>query len=161
MTPGHADLLALDDLPYLRASLARKVGGFVLVDHPVILSEFGEDGASKVIGLIDHHSDRHTYPNANPRIVEMTGSCSSLVAQELLNAGTQIPTELASLLLSVIALDTDSFRVGNGIDRKVAKRLLPESQWADEDLDVVIKRLDKEMSTAKKDLANFPVRSCT
>ena len=149
MENGHKDLLSLDDLPYHRDEVARRVGQFVLVDHPrvsllsmrstitdsfcssiplvrhLLVSQHiadaarlmrtdGKHGAEKVTGLIDHHRDEGSYPNANPRVVKMVASCSTLTANILLQAGSvqNLPTELVDLLLSVIALDSKAFSKG-------------------------------------------------
>ncbi len=49
----------------------------MLVDHPVPLSRWNE---AKLLGIIDHHSDRGVAPGAKVRIFEPVASCTTLVA---------------------------------------------------------------------------------
>lgn len=53
------------------------------------------------MSVIDHHVDRGTYPDAKPRVIEASGSCSTLVAREMLNhehEADEFPPELVDLL---------------------------------------------------------------
>jgi len=60
-----------------------------------------------VKSIIDHHADEGLYPDARPRIIEAVGSCATLIADILLNqAGIQLDTAAATLLLGTILLDT-------------------------------------------------------
>lgn len=83
----------------------------VLVDHNKI--EFGvADCIDNVSGIIDHHKDENLYLNADPRIIETTGSCSSLVMNYWaphLDDPTSIK-DVALLSLSAALIDTSNFR---------------------------------------------------
>lgn len=60
---------------------------------------------------MDHHLDRHVAPHANPRVVELSGSCTSLIARYMFDRldtikwkGVEamhgkLPTELVELML--------------------------------------------------------------
>lgn len=138
------------------------------------------------------------YPDAKPRVIEPSGSCSSLVVHEILdlwdkdtddlafegecinvsaihllgvvillmssyfipylqtnNANalkahpTDIPMELADLLLAVISLDTDDFHRGNGRDLHASKAVWRWSSFCggDEDRDKVMDRYVKVLES--------------
>lgn len=50
-----------------------------LVDHNVLQTSLFAPDRTHVAGVIDHHKDEGKYPHANPRVVEESGSCASLV----------------------------------------------------------------------------------
>jgi len=163
MKPGHADLLTLDEMPYHRAQVAKRIGAIVLVDHPVLHSSWGAEGASKVRGLIDHHQDRGSYPDANPRIVKMTASCSTLSASVLFDSYTykKMPMHLADLLFSVIALDSDAFSKGPvdlDLDRDISRKLLPMTTWKGQKLEKAARKISKSLKKARKDLDKLSIR---
>ncbi|KAL7268610.1 Exopolyphosphatase [Rhizina undulata] len=67
------DVLCLDDAPL--TSLPTKTP-LVLVDQntrPSTIPSF------PVTAIVDHHDDEHQFPTADPRIVEKSGSCASLI----------------------------------------------------------------------------------
>lgn len=71
------DLLFVEDLKELPVSAK-----FILVDHNSpqgYVKEYISKDQSKVLAVVDHHIDEGLYLNANPRIIESCGSCSSLV----------------------------------------------------------------------------------
>ncbi|CAE7061556.1 unnamed protein product [Rhizoctonia solani] len=186
MRRGHADILTIDELPLPPREIAPYIDGIYLVDHNRLRSDWGEAGAKVVKGVLDHHNDLGLYPDAKPRVIEPTGSCASLVVHEILQLWdkdkedqvydeqecvdkaalkkkqhpTDIPTELADLLLSVIALDTDDFHRGTGRDLHASKAVWRWSSFcgSGEDRDDVMDRLDKELGTAKKDLRHLNIR---
>ncbi|KAG8728669.1 hypothetical protein FRC12_021582, partial [Ceratobasidium sp. 428] len=146
MRRGHADILTIEELPLPPNELAPYIDSIYLVDHNRIRSDWGEAGAKAVKGVLDHHNDLGLYPDAKPRVVEASGSCASLVVHEILGLWdkddddvtfkgecinsvfapfkvhpTDIPAELADLLLAVIALDTDDFHRGNGHDLRASQ----------------------------------------
>jgi exopolyphosphatase len=81
---GH--LITLDDLPpmsEIEAQLQPENTKWILVDHNVLQGALGKIYASRVQGVIDHHDDEGKVPKdtgEEPRIVEKSGSCTSLVA---------------------------------------------------------------------------------
>lgn len=56
-----------------------------LVDHNDVDNAYIKDllnkGRVEIVGIIDHHVDAGKYLGSNPRIIEVCGSCSSLVAK--------------------------------------------------------------------------------
>lgn len=163
MSSGHRDLLTIDELPAHPSTLARKVQGIILVDHPVPLRAW--DGA-RVLSIFDHHSDRGAAPDAKPRIFEHVASCTTLVARQLLDeleklpAEYHLPHELLELILSAIAIDSDGLNPKKSVpvDVEVSRRVLARSNWHKEDLYDVMERLDAELGRAKKDLSHLSVR---
>lgn len=82
--PGH--LITLDDFPPL-ADIQNKLipenTRWILVDHNALQGQLGRIYSSRVAGVIDHHDDEGTVPQDTgdePRIIEKTGSCTSLIA---------------------------------------------------------------------------------
>jgi exopolyphosphatase len=161
MSPGHRDLLTIDELPSPAEELAKQIKGIVLVDHPVPLSVWNE---AKVLSIFDHHKDRGIAPDAKPRIFEGTASCTTIVAREMLNELEKLPEEyhmpheVVELILDAIALDSDGLQKATPEDRFTSRRLLKRSNWKNEKLLDVMEKLDEEMSKAKKDLESLGVR---
>jgi exopolyphosphatase len=79
-------LITLDDLPALsdiRSKLAPENTRWILVDHNALQGQLGKIYADRVVGVIDHHDDEGKVPadtGEEPRIIEKSGSCTSLVA---------------------------------------------------------------------------------
>ncbi|KAF2276447.1 DHH phosphoesterase [Westerdykella ornata] len=83
--PEH--LITLDDLPELaiiQKKLPPENTKWILVDHNALQGTLGQVYSSRVGGVIDHHEDEgkvaaETEPE--PRIIEKSGSCTSLVTE--------------------------------------------------------------------------------
>ncbi|BGP01807.1 hypothetical protein JCM10021v2_005513 [Rhodotorula toruloides] len=134
MSSGHRDLLTADELPIKPVDMGHRIKGIALVDHNVPRSDWSK---ARISAIIDHHEDRgFGNDTANPRIVERSGSCSSLVTRYVLDnlpgaekafpvppayemlesaaadgaAESQVraplPQELVELLLRTIAIDS-------------------------------------------------------
>ncbi|KAF2844945.1 exopolyphosphatase-like protein [Plenodomus tracheiphilus IPT5] len=79
-------LVTLDDLPALSEiefHLAPENTKWILVDHNKLQGQLGKVYSDHVAGIIDHHDDEGSIPSVaddEPRIIEKTGSCTSLVA---------------------------------------------------------------------------------
>ncbi|KAJ1032483.1 hypothetical protein NDA16_000507 [Ustilago loliicola] len=169
MNSGHRDLLTIDELPANPKEIAKKIGGIVLVDHPLPLSGWND---AKILGIIDHHADRGVAPHADPRIFEPVASCTTLVARQMLNELEAMPTppngpgeyhmphELLELILDAIAIDSDGLnpKKSTKTDADVSQRVLERSNWRNESLSEVMDRLDSELGKAKKDLSHLSVR---
>lgn len=161
MSPGHRDLLTIDELPIPAEKLAEEVQGIILVDHPEPLSVWK---SAKILTIFDHHKDRGVAPHAHPRIFEGTASCTTIVAREMLDEletleeEYHMPHEVVELIMDAIALDSDGLSKGTPEDVFTSRRLLKRSNWKKEKLLDVMQRLDDEMSKAKKNLENLNVR---
>ena len=92
----------------------------ILTDHNSLASNYSFLNPY-VTGIIDHHSDYHHHPTANPRIISVVGSCTSLIVNEWQKAiissqqqptstaealSTYLDPSFATLLLSPILIDT-------------------------------------------------------
>jgi exopolyphosphatase len=82
--PGH--LITLDDLPPLsdiQTKLVPENTQWVLVDHNALQGRLGKIYSERVAGVIDHHDDEGKVrkdTGDEPRIIEKSGSCTSLIA---------------------------------------------------------------------------------
>lgn len=163
MTPGHEDLLTMDELPEDPETLSRKLKGIVLVDHGVPLRKWSH---ANILSIIDHHKDRGTAPNAEPRIFEVAASCTTLVARLMLDELEKLPEEyhmpheLLELVLSAIAIDSGGLSSSKTTkaDVHTSKRILARSNWREQSLDNVMAKLDRQLSKAQKDIANLGLR---
>ena len=80
-------LVTLDDLPEANErSLDPEDTKFVLVDHNSLQGELGKKYAARVQGVIDHHEDEGrvcSETSHDPRVIEKSGSCTSLVVRTI------------------------------------------------------------------------------
>ncbi len=86
LTPD--DVLTLSELPAPAAedALRPEDTRWLLVDHNVMTGSlgraYGAGAGGRVVGCIDHHEDEGRLPrDADPRVVEKSGSCMSLVVE--------------------------------------------------------------------------------
>lgn len=83
--PEH--LITLDDLPDLsviQKELPPENTKWILVDHNALQGTLGQSYSARVGGVIDHHEDEGKVPaetEPEPRIIEKSGSCTSLVTE--------------------------------------------------------------------------------
>lgn len=163
MTPGHEDLLTMDELPEDPETLSKKLKGIVLVDHGVPLRKWSH---ANILSIIDHHKDRGTAPRAEPRIFQAVASCTTLVARlmldelEKLDHEYHMPHELLELVLSAIAIDSAGLTSDKTTkaDVETSKRILARSNWKRESLDDVMSSLDDQLSKAQKDIDHLDLR---
>ena len=128
------DLITLSDLPdmserslKLPASRTR----WILVDHNALTGELARSYSSAMVGCIDHHEDEHTIPKDcgdEPRVIERSGSCTSLIVDECMKRGfwNEEPNELAWLALGSILIDTQALTSAHKVtdhDIKAAESL--------------------------------------
>lgn len=163
MTPGHEDLLKLDEIPEDPETLGEKLRGIVLVDHGEPLRKWR---GANILSVFDHHADTGAAPDVEPRIFEKVASCTTLVARQMLDELEQLPEEyhmpheLLELILSAIAIDSGGLQddITTDADVEVSKRILKRSNWAKKKLDDVMEDLDDELSKAKKKLGHLGLR---
>ena len=78
------DLITLDDLGQIWDSLPAESTDWTLVDHNKFQGTLGEHYSDRVVGVIDHHEDEDKVrKDAQPRVLEKTGSCNSHVINYL------------------------------------------------------------------------------
>mmetsp|Transcript_31713 Transcript_31713/g.43989 ORF Transcript_31713/g.43989 Transcript_31713/m.43989 type:complete len:331 (-) Transcript_31713:98-1090(-) len=110
------DLCFVEDveLPVLKNE--GRLAGLVLVDHNR-LAAHQEDLTSSVVEVLDHHVDEKMYPgDAQTTIQVPCGSCSSLVAREILQRSPDLLAshDLTQLLRSAILMDTSALDRAQG-----------------------------------------------
>lgn len=150
---------------------------FALVDHNRLGQIFSmDDSTSQVVAVIDHHEDEGLYKDtANPRIIAPAGSCTSHVAAL---CPSEVPAELAALLLCGILIDTSGLKPSGKalqVDYDAAGFLVTKSTFAPSlppklltallddpksKTDAIyeapaIKALTKTLSTKKSDLSHL------
>lgn len=90
-------LITLDDLPS-QSRLLKSVR-WILVDHNKLQGDLGDQYASGVLGVIDHHEEENAVPQntgSEPRVIEKCGSCTSLVVRECKSAWDSISSSSLS-----------------------------------------------------------------
>lgn len=83
----------------------------VLVDHNELVNKSIEL-IDNVTGIVDHHVDSNLYMNANPRIVKVTGSCTSLVMNYWYNLieDKLSMVDMIKFMHGALLLDTANFK---------------------------------------------------
>ncbi|ODV66666.1 DHH phosphoesterase [Hyphopichia burtonii NRRL Y-1933] len=165
-------LFFLEDLEEM--SQNDRVIELVLVDHCNIqgelLSKLSNEKRLKVISIIDHHADEGVFLDSHPRIIQLNGSCSSLVFNywfdQFNNREIFQNHELVQLLLGPLLVDTSNMtqkvEENDTLSYKRYKGLLNLAEDPNKmnclnkpdtkrDLDDFYKQLKK----AKKDLEGF------
>ena len=95
---------------------------WVLVDHNALQGDLGKRYGHRIGGVIDHHEEEHKVPKdtgCEPRIVETSGSCTSLVTNYVREAWTKLSAshgsdtterlwdaQVAKMALASILIDT-------------------------------------------------------
>ncbi|KAI7864268.1 hypothetical protein BDF14DRAFT_1884436 [Spinellus fusiger] len=83
----------------------------VLVDHNHLTAPFDATWTSRVVGVLDHHVDEGQYQDIPLRVVEMVGSCTSLVIRHFtFMKQPEYAAKLAKLALSPLLVDTIGLR---------------------------------------------------
>jgi inorganic pyrophosphatase/exopolyphosphatase len=80
-----------------------------LVDHNALSARLFPDAwQARVVRVIDHHEDSGMYADRADRVIELVGSCSSLVYRDVVatTASASDARDVARLLLGAIVLDT-------------------------------------------------------
>ena len=80
-----------------------------LVDHNALSARLFPDAwQARVVRVIDHHEDSGMYAERADRVIELIGSCSSLVYRDVVAkaADEGVARDVARLLLGAILLDT-------------------------------------------------------
>lgn len=122
-------LLTLDDLP----SILPRSLHYLLVDHNKLAERYG--GANgQVVGVIDHHDDEGFHAGVQPRLIQVVGSCSTLVTSYFsirVPTVAEWPEEVADLLISALLIDTSLKPLPKGkataLDLEMLQFLIPRS----------------------------------
>ena len=168
-------LLCIDDepLPGLHNEVNRFPSHlFALVDHNRLLGCFNSPD-QRVVAVIDHHVDEGLYMDtANPRIVEVVGSCSSWVGKYIRDSlgdkCHELPREAATMLLCAILIDTNCLKPGDKTtvkDTEAVQYLAPLSTLGLAPCIVNprdnpdLRALESMLSDKKSDVKNLPTGS--
>ena len=120
-------LTTLDELPTSSDILPPERTQWILVDHNKLQGTLGQLYSSRVHGVIDHHDEENVVPSETdpePRIVEKSGSCTSLVVRFCkMNWDSLSSSSLSSGASNAQgdSLIVDDTSVSNGWDAQVAK----------------------------------------
>ena len=102
-----SDLITLDDLSI--SSLPAEKTTWTLVDHNVLTGLLARHYSSSITDVIDHHDDEKAIPsNAQPRIIDKSGSCNSLVTNHCRDTWQTVSETSSSI---GAALGQESYRV--------------------------------------------------
>lgn len=157
-----SDLITLDDLGKLHEFLPPDKTDWTIVDHNVLLGELGDHYQDWVTGVIDHHDDEgKVSKDAEPRVIEKTGSCNSHVVnycQEVWesisgNGSKAVDAQLAKLALGSILIDTVNFKAEKKVtehDRKAVSYLEEKIKTSSDSFDR--DTFFNEINDAKTDL---------
>ena len=97
-----SDLVTLDDIGEIDKTLPPERTDWTLVDHNVLQGSLGKHYLERVSEVIDHHEDEDKVPkDANPRIIEKTGSCNS----HIINCCREMWDAVSSSISTDAALD--------------------------------------------------------
>lgn len=156
---NHLALIAIEELPIKPDEIGHRITGIVLVDHNIPERIWT---SSKILGILDHHVDQGLAPDASPRIIKITASCTTVVAEYLLAKKVHLPSELVDLMLRAIALDSGGLKgtKAKNLDKEVSKQLYPFSGWngyegENNKFEAVMKHLSDTLSAKKDELAGL------
>ncbi|KAG6898451.1 hypothetical protein C0993_006806 [Termitomyces sp. T159_Od127] len=131
LTQPKDQLLFLTDLAPFSLSVpttAFPSHTFALVDHNSLASAYTfQNPSATVSAILDHHADEGKHLDASPRVIIPSGSCTSHVTALF---PPDIPTSLATLLLTGILIDTNGLKPGGKAlkpDHIAAGLLVPRS----------------------------------
>lgn len=119
------ELITLSDLPppsERRFSLSPEKTRWLLVDHNALQGELGQLYSGRVVGCIDHHDEESKVPKdcgLEPRIIEKSGSCASLIIEHCKDAWSRLAhveetktydSAWARMALAPILIDTTNLK---------------------------------------------------
>lgn len=118
-----------------------------------------------VVGIIDHHFDLQKHLDAEPRVVKVSGSCSSLVFNywyEKLQGDHEVVMNIAPFLMGAILIDTSNRqRKVESSDKLAIKRCQEVINGADDEVSAQglqdTSAFYKEMKSRKNDIRGFSV----
>lgn len=165
-------LYFLDDVQKWEKQFPDASFELALVDHcnlqGDVLTKLYAQKKLDVVAIIDHHEDEKVFPQANPRIIQTCGSCSSLVFDYWNSQNTpDIDASIVELLLGPLLMDTGNMsqkvELGDVTAVQEYKEILSNSDFplnsdvefavdgAKNNFELVYDNLKK----AKKDLSGF------
>jgi exopolyphosphatase len=115
MSTVDVDMSSLCLLDDLYDSLDAKSTDWILVDHNIMTRGLKRKFGARVCGVVDHHEDGGLYESAEPRIIQKSGSCASLVLEKWQQVieSTKSRDVLSQVLLvatAAISIDTANLK---------------------------------------------------
>ncbi|CAI4039574.1 hypothetical protein SMKI_08G2430 [Saccharomyces mikatae IFO 1815] len=159
------ELFFIEDLKSLKEHVpyGTKVNSYLVDnnDTPKNLKNYIDN----VIGIIDHHFDVKKHIDAEPRIVKVSGSCSSLVFNywyEKLQGDREVVMNIAPLLMGAFLIDTSNMeRKVESSDKLAIKRCQDVLDHAANEVSAQglqdTRVFYKEMKSRKNDIKGFSV----
>lgn len=113
------NLFCLDDLTNLVSdgTLVKSNCHAFLVDFNRLTGSLADLIDNRVVGVLDHHDDEGYYKSANPRIVQKTGSCSSLVVNFWNRQLSGLPKDRGLLQLACAPLLVDTANMTSKVEQ--------------------------------------------
>ncbi|KAI8078969.1 uncharacterized protein B0P05DRAFT_541897 [Gilbertella persicaria] len=115
----YHQLICIDDLDWDALTCPR----IVLVDHNHLTAPFHTPvWHDRVVGVLDHHVDEKLYLDAPLRVVEMVGSCVTLVLEQFPEEAWIHHTQVTQLALAPLLVDTVNLKweLGRTTEKDVA-----------------------------------------
>jgi exopolyphosphatase len=174
----HANLerqhvITLDDLPQAgEKPLDPENTHWILVDHNAFQGALGQKYSTRVVGTIDHHDDENIVPlntGNEPRIIQKTGSCCSLVTNYCREAWDALSSSAQSSTAANAQSDSDNIvddaSLASLWDAQVAKlamasilidttNLKSEDKVTEHDLEAV-RTLESKIASSPQASENF------
>ncbi|KAK9469217.1 hypothetical protein V1512DRAFT_217919 [Lipomyces arxii] len=142
-----------------------------LLDHNNLLSELGELYGDNIVTILDHHEDENLHTEASPRIINMVGSCTTLVVEYFSDVfklkdesdlQPQSLIDLAKLALAPILVDTANLTSKDTpADHEAVKMLitvLTAGAVSTQSSDDRQQQYYDELITAKRSIDDFSLR---
>ncbi len=145
------DLIFINDIPEELISNPKDIK-ITVVDHNKLPDNL-RNWDNSVVAIFDHHQDVNEYKNANPRIFSTCGSCSTLIAQYILENIPQLFADnkdlailnISPILVDTINLDPEQKRV-TGLDIEISEKLKKY-------IDIDIQKLYNDLQYMKSDVS--------
>ncbi|KAG0294742.1 Exopolyphosphatase [Dissophora globulifera] len=175
LSSNHIDsnqIFFRDHLPVLEQLARKNQLSLFLVDHNKVADSMssllssaqdnGSDAVVKIVGVIDHHVDENLYiDTADPRRIEVVGSCTSLVTDQFFKQAVDSEDQdnnswiqqVSRLLLGPILIDTKNLnpemKKVQPLDIAMTKLIFPYTGWASMD------DLYNKLSEAREDTSKL------
>lgn len=165
------NLFFVEDFAKLTTKEPAATTEVILVDHCNIQGDLLTDALAqhriKVTSIIDHHADENVFLDAHPRVIQLNGSCSSLVFNywydQFNNKSIFKNNEVVQLLLGPLLIDTSNMTLKVEENDVIAFKHYGEllelesnvSQFQLTDTTTDLNSFYSQLKKAKKDLDGF------
>lgn len=128
----------------------------VLVDHNELVNKSIEL-IDNVTGIIDHHVDSNLYRDANPRVIKVTGSCTSLIMNywyDLIKDKSSM-VDMIKFMYGALLLDTSNFKHKVEEPDRIALNNYQQIIKGSEINTIMFNKSDFNLNNNKNDSDNF------